>query len=236
MKNINGTTSFPLRVCDSEILDQSLEFAAKTLAEDVSRSLNISEVPISFTTGKQYLRAIAQKSGGKLSLPACSIQIRNMKAPEESYNAFAMRHFGVGGIFTDDSKKTVIKYNLRPLLVSCVFHFLSQDHKEVLLFSQNWISNLRRAFFITGSDGFEIGIGLKRDKSIDFSDVELDNMTPFFDLEANVDIQTYTGDLLKVQTVQSIRERTYLTSFGNDPQKVLQTTTTEEGTYVDMQG
>jgi len=210
MVDTNLTTSFPLNTANSEILEQSLEYAAVILAEDIARSLDLPKIPISYVAGKEYLRSDAQKTGGKLKLPAAAIQIRNIKQFDGGYNAFALRHLGAGGIKTDRIQRTVTKYSLCPVLVTCNFHFISQDHKDVIRFTKNWITNLRRAFEISGPDGFELGIGLKREKSIDVSDVELENMTPLFDLETNVEIWTFTGNLVKTPLVQSVNTQLHV--------------------------
>jgi hypothetical protein len=55
-----------------------------------------------------------------------------------------------------------------------------------------------------GPDGFEINIGLKRERNISISSVELNEMSPFFDIITSVDIVTFTGNINTHFTVLSL--------------------------------
>ena len=150
---VQDTKVFPLKNPETSLFEASLESASIMLREVVGYSLGSKkeDVPIKFVAGRQHFRAWAQQGAGKLKLPALALQISNIRTPEEGYNAFAMRHLGIGDRY-QESEQHITKYHLRPLYVTCLVRFVCQNYEDVLKFSQGWISQLRRAFYLEGKD------------------------------------------------------------------------------------
>jgi hypothetical protein len=175
------------------------------------------DVPVVPTTGTTHLRALMRKNR-KISFPFFTTNIATTEENVTGYNAFSLRKQGITSarLGSTGSKQTMnYRFHLSPASVVINVMFLTNDVKDIYAFTPRWLAASNGHylnFSITAAqeDGDEkdlapIDINVTLDKTIQFPDMEIEEMDAFYTLQTSLSMATYHGVVSKKLSIISTR-------------------------------
>ena len=161
------------------------------------------DVPVVQSTGMNHFRALFRQ-GKKIVRPFFAYMPTTIETPTEGYNPFILRRLGRFGPKLPDSQgdeaPATVMYHFMPANVAFRVLFVTDDSRDVHALVQRWLTAARHHYLnfqIDVEGEAPIYIKVNMDQSIQFPDLELDEIGESYVVELSMNIDTYHGSVAR---------------------------------------
>jgi hypothetical protein len=139
-----------------------------------------------------WLQREIQQQFGEIKYPFIGISLQRFARNTESYNDNLRR---IGIPINQPGTNKINNYKLVPIIANFRVRYLTQNFDDLLAFSSRWLLRQKDIQFALGSEEFTVKIKVKLNEDLTMPDQENNDWGLTFQLETDLDMQTYIGEL-----------------------------------------
>jgi hypothetical protein len=175
---------------ESKILLDSIS-GLQTILGEICADFGKPPIKVVVVASTWIQRELMQQYGS-IEFPFLGISLQRFARNAESYND-NLRRSGIAIGKVDDNKVNI--YKLVPIIANFRLRYLTQDFNDLIAFASRWLLRQKDLQFSLDNEEFSVSVRVKLNEDLSMPDQENNDWGVTFQLETDLDMQTYIGEV-----------------------------------------